>query len=134
MSGRAAYMDTSAFVKLIVAEPSRRRSAHACDAGRTVCPRPCCGPRPCALCDGPATILSSARLVVCSHRSISSASTNRYSTVPATSSRAELRSLDAVHLAAALSIGPNLGVLVTYDDRLREAALTQGLDVESPGR
>ncbi len=44
-----------------------------------------------------------------------------------------LRSLDAVHLAAALSIGSDLGVLFTYDDRLREAALSQGLHVEGPG-
>jgi predicted nucleic acid-binding protein len=47
---------------------------------------------------------------------------------------AELRSLDAVHLAAALSIGPDLGVLFTYDSRLRDAAVLQGIDVESPGR
>jgi hypothetical protein len=45
---------------------------------------------------------------------------------------ADLRSSGAVHLAAALSIGPELGVFVTYDDRLRDAALSQGFDVESP--
>lgn len=44
----------------------------------------------------------------------------------------ELRSLDAVHLAVALSIGPDLGAVLTYDVRLREAALSQGLEVESP--
>jgi predicted nucleic acid-binding protein len=44
----------------------------------------------------------------------------------------ELRSLEAVHLAAALSIGPELAVFVTYDGHLRDAALSQGLDVESP--
>jgi hypothetical protein len=38
----------------------------------------------------------------------------------------------AVHLAAALSIVPGLGVFVTYNSRLRKAALSQGLDVESP--
>lgn len=43
-----------------------------------------------------------------------------------------LCSLGAVHLAAALAIGPDLGVLMTYDIRLRDAALSQGLDVESP--
>ena len=45
---------------------------------------------------------------------------------------AGLRSLDAIHLAAALAMGPDLGVLITYDARLREAALAQGLNVESP--
>jgi hypothetical protein len=44
----------------------------------------------------------------------------------------ELRSLDAVHLAAALAMGPDLGVLVTYDDRLEYAARQRGLVVESP--
>jgi predicted nucleic acid-binding protein len=44
----------------------------------------------------------------------------------------ELRSLDAVHVAAALSLGPDLGVLVTYDDRLADAARLQGLQVSRP--
>ena len=42
-----------------------------------------------------------------------------------------MRSLDAVHLAAALSIGPDLGALLTCDICLRDAAAAQGLDVES---
>lgn len=45
---------------------------------------------------------------------------------------ADLPSLDAVHLAAALAIGPDLGMLFTYDTRLREAALSQGLVVDYP--
>jgi predicted nucleic acid-binding protein len=44
----------------------------------------------------------------------------------------ELRSLDAVHLATALAIGPDLGVLLTYDERLGDAARQQGLIVQSP--
>lgn len=43
-----------------------------------------------------------------------------------------LRSLDAIHLAAAMSIGPELGVVYAYDARLREAAEALGLPVESP--
>jgi uncharacterized protein len=46
---------------------------------------------------------------------------------------ADLRALDALHLAAALAIGSDLAVVVTYDDRQRQAASVQGLDVESPG-
>lgn len=45
----------------------------------------------------------------------------------------DLRSLDAIHLAAALSIGPDFGVVLTYDPRLRDAAIAQGCPVESPG-
>jgi len=43
-----------------------------------------------------------------------------------------LRSLDAVHLAAALSLGDDLEGIVTYDDRLAEAAQANGVPVVSP--
>lgn len=43
-----------------------------------------------------------------------------------------LRSLDAVHLAAALALGDDLERLVTYDDRLAEAAELNGLPVAAP--
>lgn len=45
-----------------------------------------------------------------------------------------LRSLDALHLAAALTLGPDLAGIVAYDDRLSAAAAAVGLDVASPGR
>lgn len=45
-----------------------------------------------------------------------------------------LRSLDAIHLAAALSLGRDLAVLVTYDTRMTAAALQLGITVEAPGR
>ena len=44
-----------------------------------------------------------------------------------------LRSLDAIHVAAALSLGAGLTALVTYDQRLAVAAATNGLTVLSPG-
>jgi predicted nucleic acid-binding protein len=44
-----------------------------------------------------------------------------------------LRSLDALHLAAALGVGPDLAGVVTYDGRLAEGARTLGLPVEAPG-
>ena len=43
-----------------------------------------------------------------------------------------LRSLDAIHLATAMALGPELVALVTYDRRLAEAALANGLHIESP--
>jgi predicted nucleic acid-binding protein len=43
-----------------------------------------------------------------------------------------LRSLDAVHVAAAVSLGADLGVVVTYDDRMADAALAHGLEVARP--
>lgn len=45
----------------------------------------------------------------------------------------ELRSLDAIHLATALTIGTDLGALFSYDDRLTAAAMAAGLHVLSPG-
>lgn len=43
-----------------------------------------------------------------------------------------LRSLDAIHLATARVLGSDLDGLVTYDDRLSEAATTAGLPIVSP--
>jgi uncharacterized protein len=45
---------------------------------------------------------------------------------------AALRSLDALHLASALSLEGALGPVVTYDVRLGEAATAAGLDVLAP--
>jgi len=44
----------------------------------------------------------------------------------------ELRSLDVLHLATALSVGDELGVLITYDQRLAAAAEAHGLSVVQP--
>jgi predicted nucleic acid-binding protein len=45
---------------------------------------------------------------------------------------ATLRSLDAVHLATALSIRDEIGAFITYDQRLGQAAAGQGLVVTQP--
>jgi uncharacterized protein len=44
----------------------------------------------------------------------------------------ELRSLDAIHLASALSVKANLTALVAYDIRLCTAAAEVGIEVVSP--
>jgi uncharacterized protein len=43
-----------------------------------------------------------------------------------------IRPLDAIHLAAARSLGPDLGVIATYDDRMTSAARELGLDTATP--
>jgi predicted nucleic acid-binding protein len=43
-----------------------------------------------------------------------------------------LRSLDAIHLVTAVRLGDDLGVIVTYDRRLAAAAGQLGLPVASP--
>lgn len=46
---------------------------------------------------------------------------------------AELRSLDALHLATALELGEEVAGFVTYDRRLAVAAASAGLPVLAPG-
>lgn len=44
-----------------------------------------------------------------------------------------LRSLDALHLATALAVGPTLAAVICYDARMIEAARGLGLPVTAPG-
>lgn len=46
---------------------------------------------------------------------------------------AALRSLDAIHLVTALTMGADLSLFVAYDQRLLAAARDAGLPVASPG-
>jgi predicted nucleic acid-binding protein len=132
MSGSAVYLDTSAFVKLIVTEPEsealrarlRRwpeRASATLLRTETVRALRRSGNEPLV---GKARRLFASILLI----RVDEPLLDRAGELEPR----ELRSLDAVHLAAALSIGPDLGVLLTYDERLRQAALLQGLDVESP--
>lgn len=43
-----------------------------------------------------------------------------------------VRSLDAIHLAAALSVGAELRSVVTYDVRMKDAAMAVGIAVDAP--
>lgn len=132
MSGSAAYLDTSAFVKLIVAEPEsqplRSRLRRWPDRVSATLLRT-------------ETVRALRRsghheLVGTARRMFSALHLVRLDDplldVAGQLGPPRLRSLDAVHLAAALSTGPDLAVLLTYDDRLAAAATAQGLDVESP--
>lgn len=46
---------------------------------------------------------------------------------------AELRSIDAVHVATAEALGDDLEVLIAYDRRLLAAAAALGLATAAPG-
>jgi predicted nucleic acid-binding protein len=52
----------------------------------------------------------------------------------ATVAPATIRSLDAIHIATALSVGEKDLDLITYDDRMAEAGRIHGLRVLQPGR
>lgn len=43
-----------------------------------------------------------------------------------------LRTLDAIHLATALAVGDDLEVIVTYDERMVDAARLMGLPTATP--
>jgi predicted nucleic acid-binding protein len=132
MSASVAYIDSSAFVKLVASEPESialrtelrawRRRASA-SLLRTEVVR--------ALRrSGNAHLVGAARRLFAGVRLLAV-------DVPLLDRAAdleppELRSLDAIHLAAALALGSDLGVLLTYDDRLRDAAIATGLAVASP--
>lgn len=45
-----------------------------------------------------------------------------------------LRTWDAIHVAGALSAGGDLTALVTYDRRMFETAVAEGLSAHAPGR
>lgn len=127
----ASYLDTSAFMKLVRSEPESPALRAHMAPGRE--------------------LVSSALLIVEARRAAA-----RYG--PSAQARAQqalgtitllpiddptlelactmhprqLRSLDALHLAAASSIGDDLGSFYCYDERLCLAARAMGLDVQHP--
>ena len=128
----AYYMDTSALVKLIVREPetaaltgwleAEPREPVSCDLVRTELMR---------------TVRRAAPELAPNARRVLDAVTLTKVTT-ATFERAgrlepvRLRSLDAIHLAAALDLGDDLHGLVTYDGPMASAALAAGIEVIAP--
>jgi len=132
MNGSVAYLDTSAFVKLIVAEEEsdalRSRLRRWPDRASATLLRTETV-RALRRSGNSHRVGNARRLFVAIHLiRIDEPLLDRAGDL----GPPELRSLDALHLAAALSIGTDLGVVVTYDSRLREAAIAQGLPVEAP--
>jgi predicted nucleic acid-binding protein len=128
----AFYIDTSALVKLVVGETEtvalrswlqeEDRDLVACDLART-------------------ELMRSVRMVVPDRALQARSVLDALTLVDVTAAVFEvagrldpvgLRSLDAVHLAAALDLGDDLEGLVTYDDRLADAAIANGVPVVAP--
>jgi predicted nucleic acid-binding protein len=128
----AFYIDTSALVKLVVGEAETvalrswleesDRDLVACDLART-------------------ELMRSVRRVVPDRALQARSVLDAVTLVDVTAAVFEvagrldpvgLRSLDAVHLAAALDLGDDLEGLVTYDDRLAGAAIANGVPVVAP--
>ena len=128
----AYYLDTSALVKLVVAEletpalmawlTAADRAPVSCDLARTELLRAVRRVAPHRAVQA-RTVLDSVTLVEVSTAMFEEAGRLE---------PALLRSLDAVHLAAALALGDDLEGLVTYDERLADAAEINGLPVTAP--
>lgn len=128
----AYYLDTSALVKLVAVEPEtaalRRWLADtpgdlvSSDLARTELMRAVRRAAPDLLVRARAVLESIVLTDVTTHVFDGAARLD-----PTT-----LRSLDAIHLAAALDLGDDLEAVVTYDDRLAEAAAANGITALSP--
>ncbi len=128
---RATYLDSSAIVKLAVAEPEsaalrrylrRRRPVVASALARTEVGRALLPLGDAAVRRG-AEVLARVELLRVSDRVLD---------VAARLQPPELRSLDAIHLATAQQLGSDLARVVTYDDRLSRAAQAMGWTVVAP--
>lgn len=129
MSG--AYLDSSAIVKLAIAEREsaplrrhlRRRGPLTSSAlARTEVLRALLDEGEAGLARG-RDVLGRLNLVRINDRVLNAAG----SLLPG-----DLRSLDAIHLATALQLRDDVRQLVTYDDRMGEAARALGLRTASP--
>ncbi|HTX81195.1 MAG TPA: type II toxin-antitoxin system VapC family toxin [Streptosporangiaceae bacterium] len=132
MAGAVAYLDTSAFVKLVVAEPESsalrraitrwpQRASSTLLRTETI--------RALRRSGNTGQIPAARRLL----RGVSMVRADEPLLDRAADLEPdELRTLDAIHLASALEIGQDLGVMIAYDIRLKAAAQAYGLAVESP--
>jgi predicted nucleic acid-binding protein len=129
----AVYLDSSAFVKLVVSEResralrsflTRRRTRHASSAIlRAEALR--------AVRHGGPEVLAHTRSAL--RRVELVAVTDGILDVAGTLEPRVLRTLDAIHLATALALGDDLDLVVTYDTRMAEGARLLGLQAVSPG-
>lgn len=128
----AHYLDTSALVKLIVREPETHalrswlaaedREPVSCDLTRTELMR--------------AVRRAAPELASNAKRALDKVTITQVTTgVFEQAGRLEpvtLRSLDAIHLAAALDLGDDLHGVVTYDRVMADAARSCGMEVIAP--
>jgi predicted nucleic acid-binding protein len=128
----AFYLDTSALAKLVVAEvettalrewlAERDRDPVSCDLARTELLRTVRRVAPDRVVRA-REVLDSVTLLEVTTATFEDAGRL---------DPAILRTLDAVHLASALDLGDDLDGIVTYDERLAQAARANGVAVVAP--
>jgi predicted nucleic acid-binding protein len=128
---RLTYVDSSAIVKLVVAEPesnalrrylARRHPLVASALARTEVLRALLPIGGAAVTRGE-SVLRRIQLLRVNDRVLSEAGRLQ---------PPELRSLDAIHLASMSQLGPSVRQIVTYDERMTSAAQAMGWSVASP--
>ena len=128
---RLTYVDSSAIVKLAVAEPeskalrrflSRRQPLVSSALARTEVARALMPSGVEAVSRGE-EVLRRIQLVRVNDRVLSAAGRMQ---------PPELRSLDAIHLASARELGSSVKQIVTYDERMAAAAAAAGWSVAAP--
>lgn len=128
---RATYVDSSAIVKLVVREPEsaalrrylrRRRPLVSSALARTEVLRAVLPAGP-LVQNRAAQVLGRLELIRLNNRVLDAAGELE---------PADVRSLDAIHLATAKLLGDTLHRLVTYDRRMADAATGLDVDVIAP--
>lgn len=128
---RLTYLDSSAIVKLATPEPEsaalrrylrRRRPWISSALARTEVAR-ALRPAGAAAVQRGTDVLARLELIRVSDRILQLAGALE---------PVELRSLDAVHLATASQLGEDLARVVTYDQRMADAAVLLGMTVVAP--
>lgn len=128
---RLTYIDSSAIVKLVVAEPeskalrrhiSRRAPLVSSALARTEVLRALLPSGPDAIERGEEA-LRRVQLLRLNDRVLRDAGRMQPT---------ELRSLDSIHLASARTLGSSVRQIVTYDERMVDAAQAAGFAVASP--
>lgn len=130
-TGDFAYLDASAFVKLVVEEPGSGELAEYLGRWPLRVSSSLLaveGVRACARVDEQAAdraerMLSDVTLIPAGPELLGQAA--RLGPAP-------LRSLDAIHLATALSLGGQVGTFLAYDRRLLDAARARSIPVARP--
>jgi uncharacterized protein len=126
----ATYLDSSALVKLAVDEPEsgalrrylRRRLMISSALARTEVLRALLFEGDEGIARG-RTVLASVELIRVNDRILNAAAM----LLPA-----DVRSLDAIHLATAQQLATDLGRVITYDERMLDAAKRLGIRTAAP--
>lgn len=131
MPAELVYLDSSAFVKLVLPEPETPALLVALEGvERLVASEILEIEVMRATCRGGGdTAAARSQLAAVRLLPLSSEIRKRASELEPSS----VRSLDAIHLATALSLGERLDGLYTYDERMSLAARQAGLDARAPG-